>query len=209
MSKKFGLRLLVVAVALAVCTAFSYSPQIHAIDGYNAMPGDQLDPPGRSGTSAGWIIDFWYIDMDSCNTDSFSSYVDTQYTDWVYVGNTWEAFWVYFDWYAADTQAATDSLDTLESVTIQGCLDPTNYPTTVDYTSFFTPGKADTFTQIGYHGLDSLGVDPPYPWIRAQIIFEVTAYFDDWCSNDTLEGATTATHNKQKFELRYKTLDIY
>lgn len=207
MSKKFGLRLLVVAVALAVCTAFSYSPQTYAIDAYDAMPGGQIAP--GLGSSGDWVTDYWYMDMDSCNTDSFSSYVDTQYTNWVYVGSNWEAFWVYFDWFAADTQAATDSLDTLESVTIQGCLHKTDFPDPIDYTTFFEPGKADTFTQFGYHGLDSLEVDPPYPYLRAQIIFEVTAYFDDWCSNDTLEGATTATHNKQKFELRYKVLDIY
>ena len=49
MSKKFGLRLLVVATVLAICAAFSYSPPCYGIAGYNAMPGGQIDPPGYRG----------------------------------------------------------------------------------------------------------------------------------------------------------------
>jgi hypothetical protein len=176
--------------------------------GTDAMHSGQIHPP--LAYTDGWYVEFYYMDADTCSADSLSSFADTLYTNWIYAGPDWETFWVYFDWYGSDTMAQLDSLDSLESVTIQGCLDPVNYPTTINYSTFFE-NKADTFTALAYHkGLDSLEVDPPYPYVRAEIIFEYTLQAGHCAATvDTIKGAAAATHNKELFEIRWKFLDIY
>lgn len=210
MNRGFGLRVLVVMVVLAVCCAFSVGVWGSDTGSFDAMKSGQIPPPMKY--TDGWFIEYYYMDADTCNVDSLQTFIDTLYTNWVYAGPNWEIFWLYFSWYASDTGASVDTLDSLKSVTVQGCVDPVNFPTTIDYSYMWSyeanTAKGDTFTDIGYHPLDSLGVDPSYPYVRTQIIFEYAVDIG-WCTDDTLEGSPETTHDKELFELRYKFQSVY
>lgn len=207
MKNRFGLRVLVVATVLAVCAAFSAGVWGTESGSFDAMNSGQIPPPLKY--TDGWFIEYYYMDADTCCVDSLQAFVDTLYTNWIRAGNDWEVFWLRFDWYASDTGAQCDTLDTLQSVTIQGCLDPVNFPTAITYLcTLFAPGKADTFTQVAYNPIDSIVNHPPYPYVRAEIIFQYAVDIG-WCTDDTLEGSPAVTHDKEKFELRWKFQSIY
>ena len=205
MKNGFGLRVLVIVTFLAICVAFSYSPDIRALDGYDAMPGGPLTSLTYTG---GWFVQGWYMDMDSCWSDSAYSMVDTQYTGWVHAGKDWEVFWFQFHWNKFDSSCSIDSLDTLESVVIQGCLDPVNFPTTYDFCTAFSL-KTDTFWGQWYQRIDSLTHNPALPWMRAQIIFETTNSWDNWCPIHDTITTIDPDYDQEEFEMRWKFLDVY
>jgi hypothetical protein len=160
--------------------------------------------------TGGWYVQKYYAQVDTgwCDSTGDSSRViDTLETNWVYVGNYWEVLWVIFDWTKEDTSLGAEGHDSLHSVVIQGCLHKTDYPAVLAEYSTITSGKTDTLTVATYHPIDSLVVDPPYPYVRAVMIYS------QWMLQAQCQGegrdTTYVRSDRNEYEIHWRAISVY